>query len=81
MHKGAHVTVYLILMILFFMAINTWRNNQIAARLGFILTVGYAIFDEIHQGFTPNRTPYIGDVFLDAFGAAIGFVLLFFFKR
>jgi hypothetical protein len=39
-------------------------------------TVLYAILDEIHQAFTPGRSPSVADVMTDAFGAALALVIL-----
>lgn len=75
--KGAHVFVFLFLTCLFKIALarTTSLRFKIQLLLAFLLTVAYAIMDEIHQGFTPNRTPYIGDVFLDSMGGLIAVVL------
>lgn len=75
--KGAHVFVFF-LTYLFMIALVRTTNLRFKTQLliAFLLTVAYAIMDEIHQGFTPNRTPYIGDVFLDSMGALIAVVLL-----
>lgn len=68
--KGAHVTVFFLLSILFFIAFSKSTDLRKELRLLFslLLSVVYAVLDEIHQGITPNRTPYIGDVFLDSVG-------------
>ncbi|OZU88811.1 VanZ family protein [Virgibacillus indicus] len=76
--KGAHIGVFFILCLLFYAALRKsaavtfWTTLFIS----FFLTVAYAILDEIHQGFTPNRTPYIGDVFLDSFGGILAVACL-----
>jgi len=76
--KGAHVFVFLILCCLFFLALRQTTKVKFSYQLiiSFILTFLYAAFDEFHQGFTENRTSYIGDVFLDGFGGGLGIVLL-----
>ncbi|MFA1821324.1 VanZ family protein [Virgibacillus oceani] len=76
--KGAHVAVFFLLTCCFFIAIrkSTKLLFKQAAAISFITTVAYAITDEIHQGFTPNRTPYIGDVLLDSFGGGAAVILL-----
>ncbi|WP_404454364.1 VanZ family protein [Oceanobacillus kapialis] len=81
--KGAHVTVFLVLCSFFYIAL---RKSGLLVRnkamiLSLILTVIYAISDEVHQGFTPNRTPYAGDVLLDSFGALLAVVGIAFFNR
>lgn len=76
--KGAHVFVFFILTCLLKLALGktTKLGFKTQVLLAFLLTVAYAIMDEIHQGFTPNRTSYIGDVFLDSMGGLIAVVLL-----
>lgn len=82
--KGAHVTVFFLLLCFFYLAIRKSSILSISGSLlfSFLLTVAYAILDEVHQGFTPNRTPYIGDIFLDSSGAFVavcctGFIALY----
>ncbi|MFZ3576892.1 VanZ family protein [Virgibacillus sp. DJP39] len=76
--KGAHVTVYFILFSLFFLAIKKTLSVSLSKTLVFsmVFTSMYAILDEFHQGFTQNRTPYIGDVGLDLFGAAMAMAFI-----
>lgn len=81
--KGAHVTVFLLLFLAFYVAYKHTLKKSVKRVLFISLfsTVAYAISDELHQGITPNRTPYIGDVFLDSFGALIGLGLILLFRR
>jgi VanZ family protein len=55
-------------------------NNKSSARIyyliAFFLTVLYAATDEWHQSFTPERSPAIKDVCIDAAGGFIGLALL-----
>lgn len=76
--KGAHVTVFFILCCFFYMALKQTVKMTFTYRLiiSFILTFLYAGFDEFHQGFTVNRTSYIGDVFLDGFGGGLAVIFL-----
>ncbi|MFD1039952.1 VanZ family protein [Virgibacillus byunsanensis] len=76
--KGAHVLVFSILMCLFFIALRKSTDVQFNVNIiiSFFLTVAYAGLDEFHQGLTPNRTPYVGDVLLDSFGAGIAVCLI-----
>ncbi|WP_077358419.1 VanZ family protein [Virgibacillus halodenitrificans] len=83
LRKGAHVTVFFILCLLFYLA---WRKSislpiKKAITLSFLLTIAYAILDELHQGFTPNRTPYAGDVALDGFGAFLAVVFIIVLRK
>lgn len=76
--KGAHFVAFYILLTLFYLAFRKtvhWRVTRIVT-VSFTLTIAYAVMDELHQGLTPNRTPYIGDVFIDGFGAATACIIL-----
>ena len=46
-----------------------------------LLTVIYAIIDEIHQYFVPNRYFDIFDVFIDIIGVVIGFLVFILIKN
>ncbi|HEY4602062.1 MAG TPA: VanZ family protein [Cerasibacillus sp.] len=78
--KGTHVTVFFILMLLFYYAMVMTTRWLFSARLwvSFLLSVAYAGIDEYHQSFTPNRTAYIGDVIIDSIGAILAGALIWF---
>ncbi|MFZ2664208.1 MAG: VanZ family protein [Patescibacteria group bacterium] len=44
--------------------------------LSIFMTVMYAVFDELHQVFTPLRSSSLFDVYVDTFGAIISGLLL-----
>ncbi|WP_096203284.1 VanZ family protein [Bacillus sp. FJAT-45350] len=73
--KGAHVFAYFILAILAYRALYS-INLPKPFLWSFLLVVFYAITDEIHQGFTPNRTPLVEDVVLDSIGGLLGLLLI-----
>ncbi|MFD2639036.1 VanZ family protein [Piscibacillus salipiscarius] len=84
--KLAHFGVYFILALLIYVAVlkilDSKRFIQIA--MTYFLLIHFAISDELSQSFSPGRTPYYGDVAIDAFGGLVGiFVALFFlyFKK
>ncbi|MCP8617588.1 VanZ family protein [Salirhabdus salicampi] len=81
--KGAHVTVFFVLCMLFYMAMKRTIvvKPLYISLFALLATVSYAIFDEIHQGWTPNRTPYIGDVFLDTAGGLLAIIFILFCQR
>ncbi|MFC2947273.1 VanZ family protein [Virgibacillus sediminis] len=83
LRKGAHIGVFFLLVCLFYRALRKapGLGEWTSVALSFFLTVAYAIADEIHQGFTPGRTPYAGDVILDSFGALLAVVCLLIFRR
>ena len=73
--KGGHVIAYGLLAVLTMRAGLMWdRPQRRAAALGVIVTVGYAVLDEIHQAFVPGRHPSTADIALDLIGAVV-FVL------
>ena len=48
--------------------------NQ-AAITAFSISLGYAVFDEIHQYFIPGRACEIADILVDAAGAGVASIL------
>ena len=48
------------------------RTRPRAGWLSWLIAVLYAATDELHQSFTPGRTPLVTDVIIDSFGAAFG---------
>jgi VanZ family protein len=69
LRKLAHTLEYAILGFLLLRAL----GRELPA---FLVAVGYAVTDEVHQHFVPGRhaSPY--DVLIDAFGALVGVVAL-----
>src|SRR5260370_34376036 len=69
--KGAHVTEYALLAALWFVALTRERglSRRRAAWLAFLVAVGWAFLDELHQATEPSRTASATDVAIDATGA------------
>lgn len=70
-----HAMEYLGLAVLTARALNGGLRRPVPPRtlaLAFLLCVGYAISDEIHQMFVPDRFADVTDVLSDAAGAAAG---------
>jgi len=69
--KAAHMSVYCILSILYIL---TFKNFMIKHYyiLSWAMATVYAITDELHQAFIPDRGPSVKDVFIDFFGALVG---------
>ncbi|WP_339227313.1 VanZ family protein [Oceanobacillus sp. FSL K6-2867] len=76
--KATHITVFFLLALFFYLAFRKTTNMKQYHCLvyAFLLTVLYAMADEKHQGMTPNRTPYIGDVGLDSLGALLAVLVI-----
>lgn len=81
--KGAHVGVFLLLGLLFYYSVKHTSRLSLKGKiiLSWGLSVLYAAADEIHQGFTPNRTPYAGDVILDTVGISLAMVGVWLWTR
>lgn len=68
--KTAHFMEYGILAILFYRSfVNSEINKKKSLIYSFILTVLYAVSDEIHQLYTPGRDARVRDVLIDSAGA------------
>lgn len=61
--KGLHLLEYGMLFILLY------RATKKKMLLSLVLTIVYAISDEIHQLFVPTREGRVRDIFIDSFGA------------
>jgi VanZ family protein len=74
--KNAHFFLYLLLGVLI---LNTVRNGGrtlfAASIFAILLSVVYAITDEVHQLFVPGRGAQLQDVGIDTAGAVIGVLL------
>ena len=87
LRKVAHVLEYAVLAAL------VWRArrgpvreaerhwNGAHARFALLISVVYAVTDEMHQAFVPNRGPNLWDVVLDAAGAAFGLCVIWLYFR
>ncbi|GAE28238.1 hypothetical protein JCM9140_4450 [Halalkalibacter wakoensis JCM 9140] len=76
MRKAAHFGFFFALGFLTFRAL--WASGckkRIGYVVSLIFVLLYAISDEIHQAFTPNRTPLVEDVILDFAGGLTGVTL------
>ena len=71
--KGAHFSVYFVLGSLCFFAMNTYSiKTKQKAYISILISLIYAISDEIHQIFVPGRAGRITDVFIDLAGILTG---------
>lgn len=75
--KLAHFSIYAVVGFLL-MALASTYDLEENKRINISLIVGiiYAISDEIHQGFTPGRSPKLTDVMIDTMGVAVGILFL-----
>jgi VanZ family protein len=80
--KLAHLLVYAVLGALVLRGVRRWggadgaaastRRFWVDATMAIVLTTLYGVSDEIHQQWTPNRSPDWHDVVADALGAGLG---------
>ncbi len=73
--KLAHLFAYSVLGILFLLPLCQGRLLQIrggTAAMAVLLATLYGAFDEVHQSFTPDRSPDVRDLIADCLGATIG---------
>jgi hypothetical protein len=68
--KGGHMLGYAFLGASYWAGLGFRRPR--AALLAWLLCVGYALTDELHQSFTPGRAARLSDVGIDALGGAVG---------
>ena len=75
--KIAHFSIYTLVGILMMSLMSTYNLKQIK-RIGISFGVGvlYAISDEFHQSFTPDRTPLATDVCIDSCGVIVGIIIV-----
>ena len=72
--KLAHLLAYAVLGILFLLPLCGGRLLQMrggTAAMAVLLATLYGAFDEVHQAFTPGRSPDVRDVVADCLGAAV----------
>ena len=77
--KAEHLLAYSVLGILFLFPVAEARLALVTPRTGAIavlLATLYGAFDEIHQSFTPGRSPDVHDLFADFLGATVGVVVV-----
>jgi VanZ family protein len=75
--KLAHILEYGIFALLNYRAlINSGIKKVMCYWLAIIIPLLYGASDELHQSFTPTRTPTVRDVLIDTFGASLAILLM-----
>ena len=77
--RPEHLLAYSVLGVLFLIPTAEARPALVTPRTGalaVVLATLYGAFDEIHQAFTPGRSPDIHDLFADFLGAAAGVIVV-----
>lgn len=76
--KSAHFLLYFVLAVIFFMALIISKLDiKSSIIFTLIFCVLFAVSDEIHQTFVPERTPLFKDVVIDSVGALTGVIFIF----
>jgi len=70
-----HVSAFFFLAFFLFIASLKGKKNTGIIIFAFLLAIFYGILDEIHQSFTPGRSPSLGDVFLNLIGIFYAFMI------
>ena len=75
--KGAHLSIYTLVGILIMSFISTYKLH-LKYKFSISILVGliYAISDEIHQSFIPERTASPIDVGIDTLGVFLGIIIV-----
>jgi len=69
--KGAHMAGYAILMVLWWRVLALRCSTRLAFGLAALLSIVYAVSDEVHQLYVPGRNGSAWDVGIDACGVLI----------
>ncbi|MBT4123891.1 MAG: VanZ family protein [Candidatus Pacebacteria bacterium] len=71
--KSAHIFVYAVLYFLLLLPFQYYSLGKGSKRwlIPLFIAVSYAIFDEVHQSFTPGRHPSLRDVGFDTLGCSL----------
>ena len=80
LRKCAHVAEYAVLgalvCILAFRIPKIRDSRYFIMAFSWLITVMYAVTDEVHQAFVPGRGPSFRDVILDGLGALAGILIV-----
>jgi VanZ family protein len=74
LRKGAHIAEYAILAIL-------WQLNVNNLKIAGVLSVAFAMSDELHHHYVPGRTGSPVDVLIDVVGIMVGLIIFHYYQR
>ncbi len=78
--KLAHYTEFLLLGAALYALCREYKRKD-SFWIALCCGIGYAMTDELHQMFVPNRSPALKDVFIDSAGVLTGVLLLAWIMR
>lgn len=70
--KAAHAAVYAVLAMISYYALRLHLDGRRALLGALLVSMVYAISDEVHQLFVPGRSGSVRDVLIDVGGATVG---------
>jgi VanZ family protein len=76
--KLAHVALFFTLAFFALQVVRHWRRQYLAA---WAFAVVYGLTDEWHQLYVPGRSGKVGDVLIDAAGAAICIAIVYLWDK
>lgn len=80
--KIAHFSIYTSVGLLLMGLLSTYKiKNKWRIIITSIIGIFYAISDEVHQSFSPGRTPKVTDVYIDTLGVLLGILLVLLVKE
>jgi VanZ family protein len=78
--KNAHFAEFAFLAFLVYFLLKSFKLRY-KGFISFLICLIFAISDEVHQMYTPNRTPSVVDVYIDISGAILMLFAIFVFQR
>jgi hypothetical protein len=79
--KAAHLSIYFCLGVSCALTVREFRPQGHPFLWAWLIAAAYAATDEFHQYFVPGRSCEFRDVCIDAFGALVGVVIVWFMQR
>ena len=79
-----HLAEYFVLSVLIFRALNFGLRERASLTVilfSLLLSIAYAVLDEIHQAYVPNRNPSQLDLIADGLGAILGLFAIVVYQR
>lgn len=75
--KIAHFSIYAMVGFLLMGLLSTYKlKNKWRIVITILIGILYAISDEVHQSFSPGRTPKITDIYIDTLGIIFGMLII-----
>lgn len=79
--KTAHFTLYFILGVCAYFTLKSYEVSNKILIYSILLCLGLAIFDEIHQLFSGDRSFKVFDIFIDTCGSSLSNLIVFLINK